>query len=106
MKTIKNNKGIETLIFAETFEFKAFENWNYSAPHGAGRLMSRSKAKEAISMEDFENSMKDVYTTSVVTETLDEAPQAYKSIDEIKSAITGTVEILGVIKPLYNFKAH
>jgi RNA-splicing ligase RtcB len=85
---------------------KGNENWNYSAPHGAGRLMSRSKAKEAIKMEDFENSMKDVYTTSVVTETLDEAPQAYKSIDEIKYEITDTVDIVGVIKPLYNFKAH
>jgi RNA-splicing ligase RtcB len=51
-------------------------------------------------------SMKDVYTTSVVSETLDEAPQAYKSIDEIKSAITDTVDIIGIIKPLYNFKSH
>ena len=85
---------------------KGNENWNYSAPHGAGRLMSRSKAKEAINMADFVETMKDVYTTSVVTETLDEAPQAYKSIDEIKSAITDTVDIIGVIKPLYNFKAH
>ena len=68
--------------------------------------MSRSKAKEAIDMADFVETMKDVFTTSVVTETLDEAPQAYKSIDEIKSAITETVDIIGVIKPLYNFKAH
>jgi RNA-splicing ligase RtcB len=85
---------------------KGNENWNYSAPHGAGRLMSRSKAKEAINMADFVETMKDVYTTSVVTETLDEAPQAYKSIEEIKTAITETVDIVGVIKPLYNFKAH
>lgn len=85
---------------------KGNENWNYSAPHGAGRLMSRSKAKEAINMDDFIESMKDVYTTSVVVETLDEAPQAYKSIEEIKTAITDTVDIIGVIKPLYNFKAH
>lgn len=85
---------------------KGNENWNYSAPHGAGRLMSRSKAKEAINMADFVETMKDVYTTSVVTETLDEAPQAYKSIDEIKTAITETVDIIGVIKPIYNFKAH
>ena len=85
---------------------KGNENWNYSAPHGAGRLMSRSKAKEAINMADFVETMKDIYTTSVVTETLDEAPQAYKSIEEIKSAITDTVDIIGVIKPLYNFKAH
>ena len=85
---------------------KGNENWNYSAPHGAGRLMSRSKAKEAINMADFVETMKDVYTTSVVAETLDEAPQAYKSIEEIKLAITETVDIIGVIKPLYNFKAH
>lgn len=85
---------------------KGNEDWNYSAPHGAGRLMSRSKAKEAINMTDFIESMKNVYTTSVVTETLDEAPQAYKSIDEIKNAITETVDIIGIIKPLYNFKAH
>jgi RNA-splicing ligase RtcB len=82
------------------------EQWNYSAPHGAGRLMSRSKAKEAIAMDDFISTMKDVYSTSVVTETLDEAPQAYKPIEEIKAAITDTVDIVGVIKPLYNYKAH
>lgn len=85
---------------------KGNENWNWSAPHGAGRLMSRSKAKEAINMTDFVETMKGVYTTSVVAETLDEAPQAYKSIEEIKAAIIETVDIIGVIKPLYNFKAH
>lgn len=85
---------------------KGNEEWNYSAPHGAGRLMSRSKAKENIAMVDFINTMKDVYSSSVVSETLDEAPQAYKSIDEIKSAIVDTVQIIEVIKPLYNFKAH
>lgn len=85
---------------------KGNEDWNYSAPHGAGRLMSRSKAKEAINMDDFKDSMKDVYTTSVMRETLDEAPQAYKSINEIKSAIVDTVDIVGIIKPLYNYKAH
>ena len=85
---------------------KGNADWNYSAPHGAGRLMSRSKAKEAIEMSDFIESMKGVYTSSVVTATLDEAPQAYKSIDEITAAIADTVDILGVIKPLYNFKAH
>lgn len=87
-------------------EGKGNEDWNYSAPHGAGRLMSRSKAKELISMTDFENSMKDIFTTSVVIDTIDESPQAYKSIEEIKSAITDTVNILQVIKPIYNFKAH
>jgi len=85
---------------------KGNEDWNYSAPHGAGRLMSRSKAKESICMKEFVESMKDVYSTSVVKDTLDEAPQAYKSIDEIKAAIVDTVDIIDVIKPLYNFKAH
>lgn len=84
---------------------KGNHNWNYSAPHGAGRLMSRSKAKEMLSMDEFTESMKDVYTTSVVVETLDEAPQAYKSMDEIVNAISDTVNIIDVIKPLYNFKA-
>lgn len=85
---------------------KGNENWNFSAPHGAGRLMSRSRAKEVIAMSDFIESMRDVYTTSVVAETLDEAPQAYKSIKEISMAIADTADIIGVIKPLYNFKAH
>lgn len=85
---------------------KGNEDWNYSAPHGAGRLFSRSKAKEVINIDDFENSMKGVYSTSVGAGTLDEAPQAYKSIDEIRSAITDTVDIVGAIKPLYNFKSH
>lgn len=80
--------------------------WNYSAPHGAGRLMSRSKAKQSIGMEEFTESMRGVYTSSVNTETLDEAPQAYKSMDEIINAIEDTVEVIGIIKPIYNFKAH
>lgn len=85
---------------------KGNEVWNYSAPHGAGRLMSRSKAKESIDMADFVETMKDVYTTSVVFETLDESPQAYKSIEEIMCAIIDTVDIVDIIKPIYNFKAH
>ena len=85
---------------------KGNPDWNYSAPHGAGRLMSRSKAKEVIKMKDFENSMNGIYTTSVVVETLDEAPQAYKPMEEIIDAIKDTVDIVGIIKPLYNFKAH
>lgn len=84
---------------------KGNEDWNYSAPHGAGRLMSRSKAKENIKMEDYVNSMIDVYTTSVSESTLDEAPQAYKPMDEIIDAIKDTVEIQQIIKPIYNFKA-
>lgn len=85
---------------------KGNEDWNYSAPHGAGRLMSRSKAKENIDLDDFKSTMEGIYSSSVGQSTLDEAPQAYKSIDEIRRAITDTVEVVDVLKPLYNFKAH
>lgn len=84
---------------------KGNENWNYSAPHGAGRLMSRSKAKELISMDEFADSMNGIYTTSVNESTIDEAPHAYKSMEEIKNAIVDTVDIIDTIKPIYNFKA-
>lgn len=84
---------------------KGNPDWNYSAPHGAGRLMSRSKAKENISMTEFENSMDGIFTTSIDKSTIDEAPQAYKSIDEICRTITDTVDIIDIIKPVYNFKA-
>lgn len=85
---------------------KSNEAWNYSAPHGAGRLMSRSKAKEEISLQDFEKIMseKNIFSTSVKLSTLDEAPQAYKNADIIEKAITPTAEILFKIKPLYNLK--
>ena len=85
---------------------KGNENWNVSAPHGAGRLMSRSKAKEMIDMDEYRSSMKNIYSTSVVLATLDEAPQAYKSIDEIISTIKDTADVIDTIKPIYNFKAH
>lgn len=81
------------------------EDWNYSAPHGAGRLMSRSKAKEVLSVEEFENTMSGIYTTCVSQSTLDESPMAYKSIDDIINNIGDTVDIVRVIKPVYNFKA-
>lgn len=84
---------------------KGNEDWNYSAPHGAGRLMSRSKAKERLSMDDFVSSMAGIFTTSVSSATIDESPQAYKPIDEIMAAVVDTVDILDVIKPVYNFKA-
>ena len=84
---------------------KGNEDWNYSAPHGAGRLYSRSKAKQLISIEEFENSMKDVYTTSISTSTIDEAPQVYKPMQEIIDCIGDTVEVIDILKPLYNFKA-
>lgn len=85
---------------------KGNKDWNCSAPHGAGRLMSRAKAKETISMQDFKVTMSNVYTTSVCEATLDEAPQAYKDMNEIVSLIGDTVEIIDIIKPIYNFKAN
>jgi tRNA-splicing ligase RtcB len=85
---------------------KGNPDWNYSGPHGAGRLMSRSKAKELVSLEDFEATMKDVWTTSVVRETLDESPMAYKPMDEILEHTKDSVDITHIIKPLYNYKAH
>lgn len=84
---------------------KGNPEWNFSAPHGAGRLMSRKQAKENISMAAFENSMKGIYTTSIDTSTLDESPMAYKPIEEIIKYIKDTVEIEKIIKPIYNFKA-
>jgi RNA-splicing ligase RtcB len=84
---------------------KGNPDWNYSAPHGAGRLMSRSKAKQNISIDDYQKSMQGIFTTSVNLSTLDEAPMAYKPMDEIINNIGDTVNILKVIKPIYNFKA-
>jgi len=84
---------------------KGNPDWNYSAPHGAGRLMSRGKAKENISMEEYQKSMEGIFTTSVNLSTLDEAPMAYKSMEEIINNIGDTVNVLKVIKPIYNFKA-
>lgn len=84
---------------------KGNPEWNYSAPHGAGRLMSRTKAKEALNMAEFTQSMEGIYTTSVHESTIDEAPMAYKPMEAIVSNIHPTVEINGVIRPIYNFKA-
>ena len=84
---------------------KGNEDWNFSAPHGAGRLMSRSKAKELINLEEYELSMNGIYSTSVCQSTLDEAPQAYKPMEEIIEAIKPTVDIIDIIKPEYNFKS-
>ena len=85
---------------------KGNEDWNYSAPHGAGRLMSRTKAKETLSMGEFNDSMSGIYTTSINESTIDEAPQAYKPMDEIISCIKDTVDVVDIIKPVYNFKAN
>ena len=84
---------------------KGNEDWNCSAPHGAGRIMSRSKAKENISLEEFKESMDGIYTTSVQKSTIDESPMAYKPPQEIIDNIKDTVEIVDIIKPIYNFKA-
>lgn len=81
-------------------------DWNNSAPHGAGRILSRSEAKDKILFKDFEESMKGIYSTSVVESTIDESPMAYKPLNEIIRNIKDTVNIDTVIKPIYNFKAH
>lgn len=86
---------------------KGNPDWNYSAPHGAGRLMSRSEAKQSISMSEFKKTMSDagIYSTSVNKSTIDESPMAYKPMQEIIDNIGDTVEIVNIIKPVYNFKA-
>lgn len=81
------------------------DDWNNSAPHGAGRLLSRSEAKEQIKLEDFQETMKSVYTSSVDTSTIDESPFAYKSMDDIIKYVTDTVTIDKIIRPIYNCKA-
>jgi len=85
---------------------KGNADWNCSAPHGAGRILSRSQARQQIDLNVYQEQMKDVYTSSVGLTTLDEAPDVYKPAEEIKSLITDTVDILHHIKPVYNFKAH
>ncbi|MEK4667336.1 RtcB family protein [Niallia sp. FSL R7-0271] len=85
---------------------KGNAEWNESAPHGAGRLMSRTKAKERVSLTEFQDSMKEVWTTSVNESTLDESPMAYKPMEDIIRHSVDTIEIMKVIKPLYNFKAN
>ncbi len=84
---------------------KGNEEWNYSAPHGAGRLMSRKKAFNSLSMEEYRAQMEGIYTSCVVPDTLDESPMAYKSMEEIVAQIEPTVEIVERVKPVYNFKA-
>lgn len=84
---------------------KGNEDWNNSAPHGAGRIMSRSAAFEKLTMEEYQAQMAGIYTTCVNTSTLDESPMAYKSMDEIAQNIEPTAEIIAHVKPIYNFKA-
>ena len=85
---------------------KGNPDWNFSAPHGAGRLMSRTKARNELDMAEYKKSMSGIYTTSVNESTIDEAPMAYKSMDDIISVIDETVDIIEILKPVYNFKAN
>ena len=85
---------------------KGNDDWNCSAPHGAGRVMSRSEAKKNVKMDDYVHSMDGIFTTSVCEDTLDECPMAYKPMDEIIKNIGDTVDIVKIIKPVYNFKAR
>lgn len=80
--------------------------WNYSAPHGAGRIMSRTKAKNELNLDEYRKAMSGVYTTSVNEATLDEAPMAYKSLEDIIDVIKESVDVIEVMKPIYNFKAN
>lgn len=84
---------------------KGNPEWNYSAPHGAGRLMSRTRAKNSLSMEEYKTEMKGIYTTSVNEATLDEVPMAYKALEDIIGVIRESVDVIEVLKPIYNFKA-
>lgn len=108
--SIRCNKGEEVIIPLNMRDGsilaigKGNIDWNCSGPHGAGRLMSRKEAKQSISMKDFVDSMGGIYTTSVNEETLDESPMAYKNAQEIIDAVKDTVDIVTVIKPIYNFK--
>ena len=84
---------------------KGNPDWNESAPHGAGRLMSRTDARSSISMKEYKDAMKGIYTTCINRGTLDESPMAYKPMDEIIANIEPTAQIVSQIKPIYNFKA-
>ena len=84
---------------------KGNEAWNNSAPHGAGRLLSRSAAFEKLTLAEYQAQMQGIYTTCVNAATLDESPMAYKNMDEIVANIQPTAEILTHLKPIYNFKA-
>ena len=85
---------------------KGNPDWNFSAPHGAGRLLSRAEASKSISMEDFRKDMEGIASWSVCTSTLDEAPGAYKPMASILSQIGPTVDVENIIRPIYNYKAH
>ncbi len=84
---------------------KGNKDWNESAPHGAGRISTRTQAKANLSMDEYKSRMQGIFTTCISTGTLDESPMAYKNADEIIKSVEPTVEIIDHIKPLYNFKA-
>ncbi len=84
---------------------KGNPEWNYSAPHGAGRIMSRNRAKESLNLDDYKEAMKGVYSTSINEKTLDVAPMAYKRLDDILDVVKASVDVIDVLKPIYNFKA-
>ena len=84
---------------------KGNEDWNYSAPHGAGRVMGRKEARYKLKLEDFEKSMEGIWSSTVCQDTLDEAPMAYKDMSEIIANIEPTAEVVNIIKPIFNFKA-
>jgi RNA-splicing ligase RtcB len=84
---------------------KGNPDWNYSAPHGSGRVLRRDEVKNHYTVSAFKNDMKGIYSSSISAGTLDEAPVAYRGIDEILDVISDSVEVTEVIKPVYNFKA-
>lgn len=85
---------------------KGNSDWNYSAPHGAGRIMSRADAKESIGMKEYKEIMSGIFSTSVTKSTIDESPMAYRSLDYVLEKVQDTVNVLKQLKPIYNFKAH
>ena len=85
---------------------KGNAEWNYSAPHGAGRLYSRSQAKEQFTLQQYQKEMEGIYSTCVTEKTLDESPMAYKKLEDIINAVQQTVDVVEVMKPMYNFKAE
>ena len=85
---------------------KGNREWNYSAPHGAGRILSRKQAKEMLDIKEYKKSMEGIYTTSISLDTLDEAPQAYKSVEDILDIVKETIDVIEVLKPVYNYKEH
>jgi RNA-splicing ligase RtcB len=83
---------------------KGNQNWNFSAPHGAGRVLSRSQAKKRLEVSEFKKEMNGIFTTCISKDTLDEAPMAYKPMAQIIEHIGDTIEILDILKPVYNYK--